>query len=219
MMMLLIGLAIGALFSRNALRQTQHREALRDAGSGVIGNDEVVGTIDELNSYRSSHSVRYTLIAGDGAVYTGEAPVPNDMWPGLQVNGPLTIRYLSADPTVNHPAAWEESDFSIWGRLLSPSIFVVGGLFSLLTMRVDRRLIAEGTPAVATVTASSGPVGRSVWFTVEYDFRTEDGTEIQGRSGRYGAGLEIGTRLVVLYMPQNPQKNGPYASAFYRAVE
>jgi hypothetical protein len=218
MTMLLMGVTIGFFIGRNALQQMQHREALRAADSGGIGNSEVIGTIDELNTYRSSHSVRYTFIAGDGAIHAGEAPVPSDTWPGLLVNGPLSIRYLPADPTVNHPSGWEESDFSIWGRLFGPSIFVVGGLFSLLSMRGDRRLVAEGMPVVGMVTACSGPVGRSVWFSVKYEFRTQDGTGVEGR-GRYGTSLETGARLVVLYLPQNPQKNMPYASSYYRAAE
>jgi hypothetical protein len=215
--MLLLGIVIGVIIGRNSLRDMQHQDALRQA-SAALGNNEALGTIDRLNTYKSSHTVRYTFIAADAAVYTGEALVPNNMWPDLQVNGPLTIRYLPADPSVNHPAGWEESDFAIWGRLLSPAIFVVAGLFSLLSMRVDRRLVAEGTAVIATVTACKGPVGRSVWFSVSYDFRTEVGAEMQGK-GKYGSRLEAGTKLVVLYLPDNPQKNGPYASAYYRATE
>jgi hypothetical protein len=193
--MLLVGLAIGFVAGRNALQAMRNREALRQAGSQVIGNNEVIGTIDQLTSHRSSHHVQYTFIAGNAAVYTGEAQVPDNMFAGLEVNGPLSIRYLPANPTVNHPAAWEESDLSIWAILFSPSIFVGAGLFSLLSLRGGRQLVAEGTPVIAVVTACSGPVGRSVWFNVKYEFRTEDGTEING-GGRYGSGLEIGTKLV-----------------------
>jgi hypothetical protein len=214
--MLLAGIVTGLVQGRRALQATQHREALRQA-SLVLGNSEVVGTIDQVTTYRSSHAVKYTFIAADGAIYTGESPVPNDMSSGLHENGPLSIRYLPADPNINHPAAWQESDISIWGRLFGPSIFVAGGLFSLLMMRGDRQLVAEGTAVIATVTACSAPVGRSVWFGLNYEFNTEDGTQIQG-TGRYGTSLEIGTRIVVLYLPQNPQKNCPYASAYHRAT-
>jgi hypothetical protein len=215
--MLLIGLALGFAMGKNALQAMRNRDALRQAGSQVIGNNEVIGTVDQLTSGRNSHHVQYTFITSDAAVYTGTAQVPDNMWSGLQVNGPLSIRYLPTDPTVNHPAAWEESDFSIWAAVFSPSIFVAGGLFSLLSLRGGRRLVAEGTPVIATVTACSGPVGRSVWFNVKYEFRTDDGIEINS-GGRYGSGLENGTKLIVLYLPQNPQQNAPYASSYYRAV-
>ena len=154
--MLVAGLAIGFLMGKNAVQAMRNREALRQAGSQVIGNNEVIGTIDQLTSGRNSHHVQYTFITSDAAVYTGTAPVPDNMWSGLQVYGSLSVRYLPADPTVNHPAAWEESDFSIWAVVFSPSIFVAAGLFSLLSLRGGRRLVAEGTPAVATVTACSG---------------------------------------------------------------
>jgi hypothetical protein len=215
--LLLAGIATGFFIVRKAMQETQQREALREA-SAVIGNSEALGTIDQLSSYKNSHSVRYSFIADNGAIYTGKSEVPDRFYAGLHTSDALPIRYLPADPTVNHPAAWEQSDYFIWGRLIGSSIFVVSGLFLLLMMRGDRRLVAEGTPVVAVVTSCSGPVGRSVWFSVTYDFRTEDGTEMQG-TGKYGSSLEIGTKLVVLYLPQNPQRNGPYASAYYRAVE
>jgi len=205
------------VLGRRALQATQHKEALRQA-SLVLGNSEAIGNIDRLTSYRSSYSVKYTFIAADGAIYTGESPVPNDISSGLHENDPLSIRYLPSDPNVNHPAAWQESDLAIWGRLFGPSIFVVGGLISLLSMRGDRKLVAEGTAAIATVTACNAPVGRSVWFGLTYEFSTDDGTRIEG-TGRYGTSLDIGAKIVVLYLPQNPQKNCPYASAYHRAAE
>ena len=129
--MLLVGLVIGFAMGRNSLQAMQNREALRQTGSQVIGNNQVIGTIDQLTSGRNSHHVQYTFIAADGAVFTGTAPVPDNMWSGLQVNGPLSIQYLPADPSVNHPAGWEESDFDIWAALFGPSIFVVAPACSL----------------------------------------------------------------------------------------
>jgi hypothetical protein len=216
--MLLVGLALAFATGRNALQAMRNREALRQAGSQVIGNNEVIGTIDALTSgRRGGGRVQYSFTAADGAMYEGRAQVPDDMFSGLLVSSSISIRYLPSNPTVNHPSAWEESDFSIWGTLLAPAIFVASGLFSLLSLRGDRRLVAEGTPVIATVTACSGPVGRSVWFSVKYEFRTDEGIEING-SGRYGSSLDIGTKLVALYLPQNPQRNAPYASSYYRAT-
>jgi len=215
--MLLLAIVASFIIVREAIQETQHREALREA-SAVIGNREAIGTIDHLSTHRDSHSVQYNFIAGDGAIYTGVSEVPDQFYASLHTSGSLPIRYLPSDPTVNHPSAWEESDYSIWGNLIVPFILVAGALCLLLILHMDRQLIAEGVPVVAVVTACSPGYWRNYGFVVTYDFRTEDGTEMQG-SGKYGSMLEIGTKLVVLYLPQNPQQNGPYASAYYRAVE
>jgi hypothetical protein len=216
---LVAGVAFGIVMSRNAVQETRNREALRQAASQVIGNNEVIGTVDALTSgRRGGGRVQYSFAAANGAMYSGEAQVPDDMFSGLLVSNPIAVRYLPADPNVNHPAGWEESDFSIWAKPFAPAIFVVSGLSTLLSMRGQRRLVAEGTPAVAVVTDCSSAKGRSGYFSLTYKFHTEDGTEIEG-NGRYGSRLETGTKFVVLYLPQNPLRNAPYASAYYRAAD
>lgn len=213
--LLMVGVALALLRGLDYVHQTQHKAALREA-SAVIGNSEAIGTIDQLSSYRNSHSVRYSFIADNGAIYTGKSEVPDQFYASLQTSGSLPIRYLPADPTVNHPAAWEWTPH--WSWFFGPMIFVVAGLFSLLQVRTQRRLVIEGVPAVAVITKCSSGTGRSIWFAVTYEFRTEDGEVTEG-SGRSENRQDIGTKICVLYLPENPKRSLPYASANYRAVE
>lgn len=210
--LLVAGVATGLVTGNRAVQQAQHRTALRAAGSNAIGN------IDELTSGRHEyHVVWYSFVAGDGAIHKGQASVPDNLWSSLKLADPLPVLYLPGDPTVNHPAGWEWSAHQASGSFVGPAIFVAGALASLLMIHAQRRLIAEGVPAVAVIAACSSGTGRSVWFAVKYVFHTEDGTEIQG-SGQYGSRLEVGARIIVLYLPQNPNRSAPYASAYYRAT-
>ena len=210
-MLLAVGASIAILSIVRNVHQKQHMAELR------LGGNETDASITSLGPEGRSNieTVRYDFNA-NGTIFTGKSVVPNQMNSGLHASGSLPIRYLPADPTINHPAAWEWSPQ--WGILFGSMMYVAGGLFSFLFTHGQRRIVREGTPAVASITSCSSSTGRSIWFAVKYEFRTEDGTVTQGR-GRYENALDVGTQICVLYLPLNPQRSLPYGSANYRAVE
>lgn len=209
--LLVLGVAGAVWIGVDAVRQTQHKAALRQGGSEGVA----LITSRGREGRSATVTVRYDFNV-NGEIFTGKADVPDQLNSSLQASGSLPILYLPADPTVNHPAAWEWSPQ--WGSLFGPMIFAGAGIFSLALVRTQRRLVVDGVPVVAVVTACSGPVGRSVWFGVKYEFRTEDGRVMEG-SGRSENRQEVGTKICVLYLPQNPEKSLPYASANYRVAE
>jgi hypothetical protein len=129
----------------------------------------------------------------------------------------IPIRYLPADPTVNHPAGWEWTALLELNWIGASIIFVVAAIVLLLLLRMDRPLLAKGAPAVANVTQCS-PNTMGNGFQVEYEFHAEDGRVTKG-CGWYGSSQESGARICVLYLPQKPQRNLPYPSANYRVVQ
>lgn len=187
-------------------QQIQQRASLRRDGS------EVTAEIEKLSSSRKP-SVSYTFTV-NGATFTGEARVPDEKFGRLWGASSLPIRYLPADPTVNHPAAWEWSALTDLYLFFVPILFVVPGTAILLTKRMDRRLVAEGKPVAAAVT---GCDRSKSGFIVKYEFRVEDGTMAKGDCWSQNR-QEIGASIWVLYLPQNPGRNLLYPSLNYLVV-
>jgi hypothetical protein len=136
--------------------------------------------------------------------------MPRKIGENLRDSDPLSILYLPSNPAVNHPAAWEDSQ-PIWLGFIFLAMALASAFMFLKTLREERLLIANGTPAVALITKTSST--RS-GYLVKYDFRTADGIVITGSSG-YEICPEIGANICVLYLPQNPSRNQLYPFRYY----
>jgi hypothetical protein len=185
---------------KSAVQQMQHRSTLRQAGVEVLGK---ITRIEPVA--RSMDIVSYSFVV-KGWTFSGKAGVPARVERNLHESGPLMVRYLPSDPTINHPAAWEWplSSFllGIIPLLISTSLLI---LFPVLAYR-KRQLLALGKPAVAVVT---GCAPGKASFSLKYEFSTETGNPQKGR-GWSGIRREIGARIWILYLPQNPGRNLPY---------
>jgi hypothetical protein len=157
----------------------------------------------------------YSFAVG-GIAFTGKADVPKQLEQDIHESSTLPIRYLPANPAVNHPAAWEEPALSAILPLLIPLIPVAIGIMMLASGHQERRLLAEGLPAIATIT-NSYPLSKG-GYRSNYEFRTEDGSIGTG-SDSFDGPPEIGTSFCVIYLPRNPRRNLPYPLLDYRVVE
>ncbi|HEX4031112.1 MAG TPA: hypothetical protein VHX20_12160 [Terracidiphilus sp.] len=210
MVLLVLALAGALWFGRRAEQQIEHRAALRQEGS------DATGEVTEVSiAGRSSNLLAKYTFAVNGTFFTGEALVPKEMGHNLRELSLIPIRYLPANPTVNHPSGWEESSLSIWIWPVLPAIPAALGILFFAALRAQRRLIAHGISAAAAITACS----RSrAGFNVKYNFVTKDG-QVVNRSGLFETRQEIGARIVVVYLPQNPRRSQPYPLDFYRVAE
>lgn len=214
----------GALWgAMNAMQKTQYRAALRRDSSVTSGE------ITRMRKGKNFDVVYYTFTVNE-ASFIGKAEVPWQLRGSLRGSNQLPIRYLPANPDVNHPAAWEWSllywlplstdvihmpDFSPelqW--FFAPLIFGPVGIVFLMALQSERRLLTEGAPAVGSVTKCSRGARGS--YSLEYEFRTDDGSVTKGRSA--GDRKEIGAGLCVLYLPQDPQRNRLYPSSNFRVM-
>ncbi len=204
-----------AIFSKNSRTVVmQHKAAIRRESSEVAGEVKRLWTTGRS----SNPTVSYTFTV-NGTSFTGKAyGVPRELWKTLRVSSPLLIRYLPENPEVNHPSAWEDSATSL--SLLLPDIgmliLAALGMMLPVQLRAGRRLVAEGTPAVALITKCSPAKGRR-GISIEYEFRTEDGRLVKGIS-RYDSPQEIGASICVLYLLGDPRQNRPYQSLYYRVA-
>jgi hypothetical protein len=210
-MLITVGAALDIWFAVDNAHETQHAAALR------LGGSEATAAITSLEAEgrSSTLTVRYDFSVGGGD-FKGKALVPHALDSSLQGAASLPIAYLPADPAINHPTAWEWS--AQRSKLFTPMIFVAGGIISLLILHTQRRIVVEGVPAIARITACSSGTGRDGCYGVTYEFHTEDGRVVQG-SARSGIVADIGAQTCVLYLPQKPERNLPYGLASYRVAE
>jgi hypothetical protein len=195
-------------------RQAQIRTALRGVGN------ETIGKIEKLHKpYALKEYVDYTFTA-DGKTYLGKAIVPLDAYHKIKSASSLSIRYLPENPALNHPVDWEWSVISEWDPIFT--IILVAGLgclvFLVPRMRFERRLAAEGIAAFGMVTKCSVSGRRGEFINLKYDFRTQDGTLVQG-GGDFKTRREVGSRILILYIPQNPAQSVLYPLSAWRIVK
>jgi hypothetical protein len=201
---LAILLAIGAVATFRAgvkgLRLTQTRTALRQE------SNEVIGRVD-----KKTRSEFYYSFLVNGSTFTGRASIQLQTF---QVSDRLPILYVPSNPSLNHPLAWEEPTAVIWFPFFGPVVLIVIALVVYLSMRWDRRLVAEGRPAIAVITNCAL---QKSGFSVKYEFQTEDGVVTKGNSSS-DTDQEVGARVCILYLPRNPRRNQTYASLCYRVA-
>ena len=215
----------GALWGAiNTVQQAQQRAALRRDSSVTSGE------ITRIRKGKSSDVVYYTFTVNE-ASFMGKAEVPWQLRNNLRGSNRLPIRYLPANPDVNHPAAWEWCLF-YWLPLSTDLIhlpnfsselqwffaaLIVGpvGIVFLMGLHSERRLLTEGAPAAGVVTKCSRGARGS--YSVEYEFRTDDGCVAKGSSS--GDRKAIGASICILYLLPNPRRNQPYPSPNYRVAE
>lgn len=201
---LAFGVGLGISEAIHIVREGRHRAELRNnsrEAAGVVTKEGRANTV-------------YYAFTANGTTFTDNARAPNSQWYRLEKNGPIPVRYLAANPAIHHPAAWEWSIFLEWNPLLAitMALFLSGVFFA--SLHGDRKLIAEGTPAVGTVTSCS-PWSRG-GFIVRYEFRTADGMALRGKGWPENS-YEIGAPICILYLSRNPMRNKSYPMTNYRA--
>jgi hypothetical protein len=190
----------------NAMQLTQTRTALRQASS------EVIGKVDK----RTKSEFHYSFVVS-GKPFTGHASIQRQTF---QVSDPIAILYVPTNPSISHPAGWEEPTLVVWFPFFLPILFLLISVAVRISMRIDQRLVVKGIPAVAVVTKCIERYGRSGQvngFTIKYEFRTEDGMLINGNSSSESR-QEPGASICILYLPRKPKRNQTYTSLCYRAV-
>jgi hypothetical protein len=191
------------------LQEMSQRTILRQQGH------DVVGTVSATHAGHGSPTVSYAFKVNDGS-YSGKAELPNYRLI-VHESDPIAIRYLPTDPTVNHPADWEWSGLIIMDLIPQAFmlLFFMGGIVLLVVLFGDRRLAREGRRAKGVVKDCSPEKSK---FRVEYEFHTDDGTTVAGRTSvpdEYGAGA----RVWILYLPRRPQRNSMYPLRYFEVVQ
>jgi hypothetical protein len=222
---LVFAIAAGLWAVINTIQQATHREALRSNSSIAAG------TVTNIRRGKSMVVVFYTFNV-NGRPYVGKADAPWRLENEVERSfNALPVRYVPANPGVNHPATWEWSLF-YWIPLSTDLIHLpdfsrefnwlvaalMSGVFGILLfkgVRAQRMLLVEGTPVLGVVTMCTR--GSRGSYSIEYEFRTESGNMTKGRSS--ADRQEVGANICVLYSRSNPRRSQLYPSANYRIAE
>jgi hypothetical protein len=205
-MPIVLALLIGAtvvslsLYGKHVVSQMQQRSVLR--AEGVEAQAEIASLI---RAYRGPDVVHYTFTA-DGRKISGLADVPPKLLRSLRESTFLAVRYLPSNPSVNHPAAWEWSLSSEWLAIVILMTLPILCAVTIPDAYINRQVLVWGTPVTGLVTRCTRERGV---YTVKYEFHTKTGELVKG-SGQSPGRREVGERIWILFLTQNPRRNRPY---------
>lgn len=167
------------------------------------------GKIIQKWTHGSGTYISYSF-AIDQTPYSGKSKVPFDTWNGLHQADSLPIRYLPANPDLNHPAAWEDSTSSkLWLLWITAFLAIFGSLF-VRRFPLQLRLAKMGIPVRGCIAEQewTGPTKGQKY--IPYTFRNADSGEVEIGSCPYDDELKAGTTVCVLYLPANPRRSEIY---------
>jgi hypothetical protein len=194
-----------SLYGTHVANQIRRRSVLRTEGI------EVQAEITSLKrAGRGPYVVGYSFNA-NGQSIPGLADVPVELLRSLRESNSLAVRYLPSNPAVNHPAEWEWSLSSEWFLMVMLTGLLLVCSVTISKAYADRKLLVWGTPAAGSVTECSSTKSS---YSIHYEFRTGAGELVQG-SGQSLGRREAGECIWILYLPQNPRRNGPYPFSDY----
>ena len=205
------GFVLGAVLAGRSRSQASDRELLNDQG---LLTDATVLRVWRSGGEDSTRRVRYRLEV-QGREFVSSPSVPRRIWDTLKVGSTIPVRYLPADPAINHPADWDVRVTPWWLAFLVPAMF--GGLAWIMALLIRRqwRLLGEGRPAPGIVT---GLKKSDKAVSVLYQFRLLSGAIHKGRgaTGTSKSVPAVGAVVCVLYDPENPRRNSLYPLSLVR---
>src|SRR5450631_670815 len=86
---------------------------------------ESVAKVTDIWASRRRVSYSFSV---DGISFTGKSEVPTDNLRNLHTDDSLPVRYIPANPNINHPAAWEDPPYSTLWLLYLPGTPMFIGL-------------------------------------------------------------------------------------------
>ncbi len=182
-------------------------------------NQEGVAQVERLWRTGKNNSmcrVEYSFDAA-GRPYSGTATLRCATWKTLAVGQTVPVQYVPSDPTISRlPGLGGRSDVPWWAAPLVGIGMGFAGLLLIWRVRVERKLVEEGkaAPGVVTKLGLRTDKGRYVY----YEFATPSGAPGRGRFGPvHGKSvLEVGSRIVILYEPDNTRRNTAYPAKLAR---
>ncbi len=149
----------------------------------------------------------------NGRRLPGEARASRALWESLEPGSIIPVRFDDERP--ERSFAWGREPRTVPAGV--PYLAGLAGIASgaLLTIPLfrQRRLLAEGRAALATVTQrTKGQHGE----TVRYEFRTLSGARFTGQTTRASKTPAVGGTLWVIYESEDPRHNSPYPVSLVR---
>lgn len=163
-------------------------------------------------------ALTYQYEAG-GVTRSGWARLSYSRWRRLKAGMTVGVAYRTSEPSTSWVVGAEPKGMPMLAAVLAPlSLLVVAPLLAWQVRR-QRRLLEEGRPALATVTAKrkvSSQHGSHV--SVEYEFETMAGTRRKGRYRAQRKAPEVGEKLLVVYHPDEEKWSAKYPLPLVRVM-
>lgn len=175
----------------------------REAVAGVA---EIVEIGPDRGKERR-RTIKYRFDAG-GQVREGHVTLKRSRSRDLAVGARVPVRYLPSDPEVSYILGRGPSGLPLWAVALVAGVFGLGAALTGWSIRRQRALLAEGRPALATVTALTR--GHKGVFKVEFEYPVLSGAVLRGSQQDSNTPLGQGDTLVVLYDRDRPERVSCY---------
>lgn len=215
--LMIAALAVGILLEVAARAQAEKRRVWDEQAVSTQGR------VTRLWQRRQGENPRLWMayeFSANRRTYGGNARISRPLWNSLEVGAAVPVRYIPSRPDVNHP--FSQSPDTMPRFLPYVIALVLGGLCWLCCffVRRERRLLAEGRPAVAIIIGHSrmhrsshgGEVGKVAY----YQFAQLSGALAKGETGPRKEPPAIGSTIPILYDPENPGRNSPYPFSLVR---
>jgi hypothetical protein len=147
----------------------------------------------------------------NGARIDAESRLRLSTWRELRIGSSLSLRYLPDNPRRFLVAGERRSRMPFAIPYIVSSVLAALALLCLAAVRWQRRLLSEGRPALAIVTAVRKSHGSSDREMV-YEFPVLAGTVATGKTAATKTAA-VGDRISVVYDPERPTRNKPYPFA------
>jgi hypothetical protein len=197
------GIGLNVFLSRQLTKQTAQRSALDGSHS------ETQATV--TRHWRTGDKEDTPMVAYrfeyDGRIYHGSTSAPGKEWKDLEVGSPIAVRFVPANPLVNHPSAWDMQVMPKWAPWSVSAVLVAIAFLPISLVQRDKRLLRDGRASPARVTGHRRGKGD---VTLLYDFPLPNGEVAKGRGGQTRTPLGVGSIITVLYDSENPKRNAPY---------
>ena len=210
-MMLLGAVAAGIGLGTTARRQAQDHRLLQEQG---VNTDAEITRLWRSTGKDQQHLVSYRFTVQE-RVYVARKGVPPRIWQTLKAGSSLPVRFLPSNPKVNHPTGWNDTPMAPWISYLVFGALAAIACLCAIQLRNQMQLLTEGRPAPGIVT---GQRRTKDGIVIRYEFVLLDGTTAKGR-GQSRRPPAIGSRICVLYDPENPRRNAPYPLCLVRLTK
>lgn len=206
-----LGVAGAVAIVKQVLHDAAARNALRDQGG------EAMGRVTETWTRRSVPHISYSFSI-DGTWFTGNSEVPTASSRSLHRGDSFPIRYIPANPNINHPVGWEDSPYSTLWILYLPATIAFVGLMFVRRFPVQRQLAMKGVAVRGCIakTERNGPSKGQRY--ANYTFRNANNDEVEIGSCPSDYIYSADLACWVLYLPTNPKRNEiyPFPIEFFR---
>jgi len=191
-------------------RQGAERRALvLREGVRAVGEVMEVGRVKD-----GKRTIRYRYSA-PGHLLEGSARFRRRESNGIGVGARIPILYLRSDPELSWRPGHEPRGVPFWAGPAASVVCLIGAAAIWVSFLRQRRLLERGRPALAVVTATrSSQHGQSI----RYEFTALNGAR-RGGSFESRRKLQVGTRIVILYDPDNHRRAAKYPFTLWRTKQ